>query len=350
MKLFFHALMILATLAGAWAIPVDNDSRDYFESRIFGLEEFYFANWTETGTVITDVNDTRLFGGRSVRGLYFYTAELDPHMAMFTQIIDNKTFAVKLEENPDDPYPFDDAPITLCALDNNTVKGGDRFEVKASRWCELKDDTTVYVFPRLIFDRWFTVEFNEQPAHYKIWFGGDIIPPQGGSSGLPSCETVSGSMSVNQTNVTIGSPFQMNISAFGLPVDAGCSIIWFKWQKNHTPFNLIPTNSDGTSFNCTGVFCQENNPSLSTKYTRNPTCEKVGDQVVRGRLRWTSSLGTFTTSTVERTITCNVPVVAGDDGGGEEFFFVILWLILLMVLNIKMVTMVRKRRRKNAER
>lgn len=331
-------LPILTFLApGVNAATLSDNNREYAESRILNLsDDIYFVNWTETGDLITDHNNTKLLGGRIIKGLWFYTKELDPHIAMYTQVIDNTTFRVMVQENPNFPYDFPDVPVTICVY-NNTMLRANRFRVPSSIYCE--EGTTVYEFPRLTFNKWFNIEFDHSPVEYATWFGGDTISPQGGSSGLPVCEGLSAGLTINVTkgNITVQVKETGTAGFFG-PSSAGCSVSKIIFQFNDATTNnswrTIPTNNDSRSMDCKGISCDVTISTFGTTI-RNTQCDVASNVSLRTRVSGIFNSNPTVVFSPTRNLECvGPPIIITEE---EVIWFAIFFMGLMIATTMMLV-------------
>ena len=330
MRFIVFVLGFLLTIVGAFAINVTDENRAYAESRITNTSDTYVINWTTDGREYT-TREVGL-GIRRVGNSTFWTIELDPHMAQLIRVIDVDEFGqftkigLTLLENPNDPYNSSTVPLRAC-VNTTKVIGGRRFEVE-NTFCNV--GSTQYYLDRIPFNAEFIVRFSDHPRPY-VWWLGELDPDGtygqgGGGDGLPTCDFMTTQITA-PNNVTVGVPFSYGqIGLINVNPSVGCTIVWFRRQSNTTSpttFALIPTTSTGINMNCTGVSCQDTAPAVQTWYYRNVTCEKEGDQFIRGRMRYAYPGGLTNVNGLTKKVTCNAPVApASGDGGAWWIYFI----------------------------
>lgn len=290
----FSLLILLNSGFGA-AINITPENREYVESRIYNTTNTYVINYTEDGNEYT-VRDNGYYGLRKVFNSTFWLVEIDPHYAQVIRVIENDdngqfiTLGLTLIENPNDPYPNNNVPLRAC-VNATKIQNANRFEVP-NTFC--REGTTQYELGNLLFNREYTVRFNEHPTPYMWWLGEedpDGTYGQGGiGDGLPTCDGMYASIRLNGSTTAnavmlVGQETQMSMKAnwFGSS-QYGCSVTSLENQNyNLLPaWKIIPTLTQTNSrLNCTGAICSRSSPAWNVWYNKQVTCDKVGNVSVR---------------------------------------------------------------------
>lgn len=292
MKWLLIILGLLLTINGALALPITEVSRDYVESRVYNTTNTYTIDWSEDGNEYR-TNRTWDLGIRKVYNSTFAVLEIDPHYRQIITVLENDEegmftkISLRLEENPDNPYPGRTVPFRAC-VNATKIYNANRFEVP-NTFCP--ESMTQYYIGNIRFDRDYTVRFLDHPKPYVWWLGEDDYDGtfgQGGiGDGLPICEGVGADISLNQTQTRVNNSFIFKIKAFYIgPNSIGCSASW-AYAQNYNDLSqwrtITSTNPPlNTNLRClSGTYCRQQYPAWNVWYSKTVKCTSAGNRTVR---------------------------------------------------------------------
>lgn len=343
-------IILLSPLILAETRFIDENNRDYVESRIKVLSEYdtndtYFLNYSQDGYEYR-ANPQQYVGTRAVKGIGLYVIELDAHVSQKITFLDYYTLQVKIEENPNNPYPSNRVPLRLC-MNNNSVRNANRFETPVP-YCEHDKQ---YYIGNIQIGAEYTIRLNEDLRNTTslIWWLGedDLDGTYGQGGGLPICSAVSVSLTLNTTQAYLYvDNIKAQFSAIYTPYQAGCTITFERLQtKNNVGlWRKIPKAVDenpAIPFICrAGQDCEVNPASWGTTYTRLISCTTEGNQSVRNRYTGTKSGNPYTAYSPTRIVEClatgspsNFVQVIKDTDNQKRYIYVIPLVLILASLS-----------------
>lgn len=283
--MFAALILLLLSINAAHvqaAIPITEQNRDYAESRIVALDEnSYFINYSTDGNEYR-ANSSQFIGVRNIRGIGFYTIEIDGSIAQKITIIDNNTIEFTTYENPEHPYISSRVPLRLC-MNNNAVKNARRFETEIP-YCESDKE---YYVGNILIGATYTVRLEESIYNTTklIWWLGtdDLDGTYGQGGGLPTCNYKQAEISLNQTQTYVNSSFKFGIRYTVSGTGCGSVNSLEAQQYNNLPaWRMIPSNPiANTNLDCNGAICSKSSPTLGVWYYKTVKCNAVGNRSVR---------------------------------------------------------------------